>query len=370
MRRPREAGLLRFIIQLRLFVVSLSLWLCASAVGFARGQIETVDSASPPPLHWVSQGQVEGHLALNYSPAGAFSPDSAALAVVIEDKVVLLDLRAGGIRRTLRPRVEGVADLTLHSASFVAPDRLFILGNGVFRTKGKGAASPTPTLGFLWDSDRDALIGKVNMFGARGGFGPTRFFPMIGYVGLHKETNFDLWHPLTSKGGRFTVPALTRQPHLYEFSPNGHWLLLAQIEASGAADPIVVDLRQGKFVDSLRGHQGTILSMAFSRDNQHVVTAAEDGKVRVWSVPDWKLRHTLSGHSGTVRWAEFSADGQWVASGGQDRTVRVWSAQDGALLQTLTEGQEPIRTVAFSPDGEFLAASAEQMVWVWKLLRQ
>ena len=358
------------IIHRSSFIICLALCLSVSVASALRGQIETVDSAAPPQFHWVSQGQVEGHLALNYSPAGAFSLDSTALAVVMEDKIVLMDLRAGGIRKTLRPRVEGVGDLTIHSASFVAPNQLFILGNGVFRTKGKGPAPPTPSIAFLWEPDQDALSGKVNTIGATGGFGPPRFFPMIAYVGIYRETHFDLWHPLTGKGGRVTIPSLTRQPNLYEFSPNGHWLLLAQIEGSGAADPIVVDLRQGKFVDSLRGHQGTILSMAFSRDNQRVVTAGEDGKVRVWSVPDWKLLHTLSGHNGTVRWAEFSADGRWIVSGGQDHTVRVWSTDNGAPLQTLTEGQEPIRTVAFSPNGEFLAASAEQMVWVWKVLKQ
>jgi WD40 repeat protein len=360
----------QFIVHHSSFIVYVAVCLCISATQIARGQIETIDSMSPPQLNWVAQGQVEGHLALNYSPAGAFSPDSAILAVVTEDKIVLMDLRAGGIRRTLRPRVEGVGDLTIHSASFLAPNRLFILGNGVFRTKGKGPAPPTPTIGFVWDSDRDVLFGKVNVLGASGGFGPPRFFPMIGYVGLYKETNFDLWHPLTGKGGRMSVPSLTRQPRLYEFSPDGRWLLLAQIEGSGAADPTVVDAREGKFVDSLPGHQGTVLSMNFSRDNRRGVTTCEDGKVRVWSVPDWKLLHTLTGHSGPVHRAEFSADGQWVVSGGQDATVRVWSANDGTLLQILTEGREPIRSVAFSPDGEFTAASAEAMVRVWKLVRQ
>jgi WD40 repeat protein len=367
----RQADLFpQFILHRSSFIVLLALCLCVSAVSVIHGQIETIDSASPPQLNWVSEAQVEGHLALNYSSAGAFSPDSSALAVVVEDKVVLIDLRAGGIRRTLRPRVEGVGDLTIHSASFLAPDRLFILGNGVFRTKGKGPAPPTPTIGFLWDPDRDVLFGKVNTLGAAGGFGPPRFFPMIGYVGLYKETNFDLWHPLTGKGGRLSVPSLTRRPRLFEFSPDGHWLLLAQYEGSGAADPTVVDAREGKFIDSLAGHQGTVLSMSFSRDNRRVLTTCEDGKVRVWSVPDWKLLHTLSGHSGPVHRAEFSADGQWIVSGGQDRSVRVWSASAGALLQTLSEGREPILSVAFSPNGEFLAASAEQMVRIWKLVRQ
>lgn len=362
--RGRMSLLRPFLNHHSSFIVFPFLCLSVAVVEPARAQLETVDNAAPPSVTWVSHGQFEGHLALNYSPAGAFSPDSTALAVVVGSKVVLMDLRSG-TPRALRPRVEGVDDLTIHSASFVAPDRVFILGNGIFRTKGKAPLRATPTLAFNWDAAKDTLVGNVNTIGESGGFTPPRYFPMIGYMAIYKEGKFELWHPLTGKGGRLTVPSLTRRPNLFELSPDGHWLLLAQLEGGGG-DPVVVDIRTGDFVDSLRGQEGTTLSIAFSRDNLHAVTACEDGKVRVWSVAGWKLLHTLTGHNGTVAWAEFSPDGRRIVSGGYDKMVRIWSSEDGSLIQTLTEGKEPIRTVAFSPNGEFIAASGEQMVWVWR----
>jgi WD40 repeat protein len=330
-----------------------------------RGQIESI--ATPPPHYiWVSHGRLEGHLALNYSPAAAFSPDSSTLAVAIEDKIALVDLATTGIHKLLRPRVEGVTELQFQSANYVALNRLFILGSGLFRAKGRGSGGPTPTLAFQWDTDQDTLFGKVNIAGAGGGYGPPRYFPQIAYLSFYKQSNFDMWHPVTGRGGRVSIPSLTRQPNLFEFSPDGHWLLLAQIEASSAADPVVVELQQHQFVDSLRGHQGTVLAMAFTRDSKRVLTACEDGKVRIWSVPDWKLLQTLTGHQGPVHWAEFSADGNWVVSGSEDQRVRIWSSEDGSLVQTLEESREPIRTVAFSPNGEYVTASTEQVVLVWQ----
>jgi WD40 repeat protein len=363
--KPSEARSGLFIVHLSSFIVLLSLCLCVFVANAFGAQIESVESTAPPQYTWVSHGRMEGHLALNYSPAGAFSPDSATLAIVSEERVAILDLSSSTLRKTLRPRVQGINDLSFHSANYVSPSRIFLLGNGLFQTKSKGATVPTPTLAFLWDPDQDALVGKVNEVGAKGGFAPPRFFPMIGYLGLYKETNFDLWHPLTGRGGRISIPELTRRPNLFEFSPDGHWLLAAQIEASGT-DPVVVNAPEHKIVDSLRGHQGTVLSMAFSRDNRRVVTACEDGKLRVFSVGDWKLLQTLAGHEGAVHWAEFSPDGQWIVSGGEDKTVRVWSAAEGALVQTLSECPEPVRTVAFSPNGEYIAASTEALVLVWK----
>ena len=329
-------------------------------------QVETVENPRSAPI-WVSRlGRVEGHLALNYSSNGAFSPDSSLLAVASEDKVVLMNLRTGDLQRVLKPHLPEIEDLDIRSADFLASNQLFLLANGVFHIKGKGQAAPTPLLAFQWDTLEDRQSGKLNVVGAKGGFSPARYFPQIGYLALYKDSSFDLWNPRTGGGGRLTVSGLTQIANLYEFSPDGHWLLLAQIQTSSTADPTVVELKDHKFVDSLRGHQGTVLSMAFSRDNKKVVTACEDGKLRVYSVGDWKLLETLTGHQGPVHRAEFSPNGEWIASAGEDQTVRVWSAEDGSLLQTLQESREPLRSVAFSPDSRYIAASSEKVVLAWE----
>jgi WD40 repeat protein len=328
-------------------------------------QVETVENPRSAPI-WVSHGRVEGHLALNCSANGAFSPDGSLLAVANEDKVVLMNLRTGDVQKILKPRLQEIEDLDIHSADFLASNQLFLLANGVIHIKGRGQSAPTPLLAFQWDTLEDRQSGKANVVGAKGGFSPARYFPQIGYLALYKESSFDLWNPRTGGGGRVTLSDLTQIPNLYEFSPDGHWLLLAQIQTSSNADPTVVELKDHKFVDSLRGHQGTVLSMAFSRDTKKVVTACEDGKLRLYSVGDWKLLHTPAGHQGPVHWAEFSPNGEWIASAGEDQTVRVWSAEDGSLLQTLQESREPLLNVAFSPDGKYLAASSEKVVLAWE----
>lgn len=328
-------------------------------------QMESIESPAPQ-FVWTSHGRIEAHLALNYSPAGAFSPDSSVLAAVSEDKIVLFDLRSASIRKVLRPRLEGITDLRVQSANFLTPDHLFLLADALFAIKGRSLQPRTPELAFQWDTQQDALFGKLDSVGSQGGFLPPRYFPEIGYLGLYKESVFQFWSPLSGRGGGVKIPDLTHPPHLYAISPDGHWILLAQIETSSTPDPVVVDRTQQKFVDSLAGHHGTVLGMSFSRDAKRVVTACEDGKVRIFSVPGWKLALTLSAHQGPVHWAEFSPDGKWVASAGEDMTVRVWSAESGKLLHTLAEAQAPVLTVAFSPDGEFLAASTENTVLMWK----
>jgi WD40 repeat protein len=337
---------------------------CTVAISL-RGQVETVEVPHAAPV-WVSRVRIAGHLALSYSPAGAFSPDSSLLAIAHEDQVVLMDLREGSIRKVLRPRIQDVTDLQIQSANFLASNILFLLGTGLMHTSGQGTGRPTPLLAFQWDAEQNALAGKVDAVGGKGGFGPIRYFPQIGYLALYKDSKFDLWTPRGGGGGRVTIPDLTQSPNLFEFSPDGHWLLLAQIASSSTADPVVVVLKEHRFVDTLRGHNGTVLSVAFSRDCKRVVTACEDGKVRIFSAPDWKLLQTLTGHQGPVHWAEFSPDGTWAVSAGEDKTMRIWSPEDGKLVQSLAESQAPLLTVSFSPNGQAVAASSEHAVLIWQ----
>jgi WD40 repeat protein len=329
-------------------------------------QVETVESPGPTHYLWLSQGRFEGHLALHYSPAGAFSPDSSILAVVSEEKVLLVGVREASIQKVLKVHIPDITDLNIQSANFLAMNQLFLLGNGVISVKGKGPGGSTPLLAFQWDTIEDQLSGKVVAVGGGGGFAPILYFPHIGCLVLYKASNFDLWDPRSGRGGRLTIPDLTQTPNLMAFSPDGHWVLLAQIAMSSNPDPVVVEAKQHRFVDSLRGHEGTVLDLAFSPDSTKVVTACEDGKLRIFSAPDWKLLETLTGHHGPVHWAEFSPDGKWLVSAGEDKTARVWSVDDGKLQQTLEESKDPLLTVSFSPNGEYFAASSEKAVLLWR----
>jgi WD40 repeat protein len=357
-RLRRKAEISAFCLLLSAFYFLLPGSLC--------GQVETVESAQPPHYTWVSGGRVEGHLALHYSPAGAFSPDSSTLAVVSEEKIVLLGVNDGSIRKVLKIHIPSLTELNIQSANFLAMNQLFLLFTGIVSVKGKGAGGSTPLLGLQWDTIEDRSASTMESIGRAGGFGPILFFPHLETLVLYKAGTFAFWDPRTHRGGQLTIPDLTQTPNVYAFSPDGHWALLAQISMSTTPDPVVVEAKQHRFVDSLRGHGGTVLGMAFSRDGTKVVTACEDGKVRIFSVPAWTLLQTLSGHNGPVHWAEFSPDGKWVASVGEDKTARVWSVEDGKLQQTLQEGRDPLLTVSFAPNSESFAASSEKAVFVWR----
>jgi WD domain, G-beta repeat len=328
------------------------------------GQLETVEGGPAPQMVWQSLGHIEGHLATEFSDFGAFAPDNSVLAAVNEDKIVLFGLKDGAMQKALKVHLTDISDISIQSASFVDPTRLLVLATGMIKPKGH-EPRPSPLLTFLWDSATDSLSGKLNAVTLQGA-GRPRYFPEIKYLGIAKGNAIDLWNPLTGRGGRIEIPSLTQTALVYALSPDGHWLIIGRLPSSGTRNPIVVQLSTKQFVDSLRGHEAGVLSVAFSRDNKKVVTASEDGNVRVFSAPDWKLLLTLTGHVGPVHWADFSVDGQYIVSAGEDKTVRVWRAEDGKPLQTLQDLQAPALGAAFSPNGEYLAATSESGVQIWR----
>jgi WD40 repeat protein len=66
-----------------------------------------------------------------------------------------------------------------------------------------------------------------------------------------------------------------------------------------------------------------VRSVAFSADDQFLLTASDDKSVKLWSVGNRKFRGGLQGHSHWVRSAVFGPGDRTVVSGGHDRTAKV-----------------------------------------------
>lgn len=64
------------------------------------------------------------------------------------------------------------------------------------------------------------------------------------------------------------------------FSSDGTTLLVLSRDMA-----YVWDLHETEHINVLRGHAGWLRAGAFTADDRHVVTAADDGTVRVWSNP-------------------------------------------------------------------------------------
>ncbi|WP_414587920.1 WD40 repeat domain-containing protein, partial [Scytonema sp. PCC 10023] len=121
---------------------------------------------------------------------------------------------------------------------------------------------------------------------------------------------------------------------------------------------------QGKLLAELRGHQGTVYSVAISTDNQRIVSGGSDGTVRLWDTQG-KLLAELRGHQGTVYSVAISTDNQRIVSGGSDGTVRLWDTQ-GKLLAELRSHEGSVYSVAISTDKQrIVSGGSDGTVRLW-----
>jgi WD40 repeat protein len=106
------------------------------------------------------------------------------------------------------------------------------------------------------------------------------------------------------------------------------------------AEPMVLD-----------AHGRHAQAVAFTQDGKRLVSAGQDARVRLWSVPGFQAEGVFEGHGHSVNVLSFSPDGSLLATGSTDGTVRVWSFPQGKCLHILAKQS----TALFSPEGTHLA---------------
>ena len=140
----------------------------------------------------------------------------------------------------------------------------------------------------------------------------------------------------------------------HALSPIADHLLVACATQHAAVR--LVDLRTGASAHSLSGHQGAVLSVAWSPEHQHIlVSGGSDGTVRLWdirrsagclgvldmedSIGTWgedglgkNARLPLRGkaHVGACNGVIWTDDGRHLVTAGHDERVRVWHTDSGA----------------------------------------
>ena len=106
----------------------------------------------------------------------------------------------------------------------------------------------------------------------------------------------------------------------------------------------------------LRGHDGTVASVAFDREGRRIVSGG-DSTVRVWDAASGAELACLRGHDGWVMSVAFDREGRRIVSGG-DSTVRVWDAASGAELACLRGHDGWVMSVAFDREGRRIVSGS------------
>ena len=166
-----------------------------------------------------------------------------------------------------------------------------------------------------------------------------------------------------------------------EFSPEGDRILTASWDGSIRTWEVI----SGSPLFVMRGPTNPVRRASFDRGGLRVLSSSTDNTIRIWSAIDGEQLSVLSGHGGSPKtWtfpdgrvlsigrtaiddAGFSPNGARVISASDDGTVRIWDSETGAVLAVLAAHDGPITSARFSSDGlKVVTTSSDLTARVWR----
>jgi len=143
------------------------------------------------------------------------------------------------------------------------------------------------------------------------------------------------------------------------YSPDGKRLAVA-----GYREALVVDPATGRAVQRLGGFADQVTAVAFHPDGSRLAgaggTAGRQGEVRVWRLDGetWREAGVLRGHDDTVLALAWRPKSDEIATGSLDRLVLVRDSTSGKVVRTIKNHADIVAALAYSPDGTRLASGS------------
>jgi WD40 repeat protein len=148
------------------------------------------------------------------------------------------------------------------------------------------------------------------------------------------------------------------------FHPSG-----AYVATAGADGTVKIwSTEDGRILFDIVAHpDSSVIDLAFNYDGSRLATGAFDGTAKVWRFsgdPDaggegvsLEEHYALIGHTSGVYGLAFTPDGERLVTASEDGALKVWAAASGQDLLTLTVQPQGLLDVAITQDGKYLATA-------------
>jgi WD40 repeat protein len=170
---------------------------------------------------------------------------------------------------------------------------------------------------------------------------------------LTLDANGRLWGLSPQDGSSPTPLASTEDGKVLVVGPHRKAVV---IPGAGAAQLVDLDTGRSK---PLAGNGAPIDAAAFDAAGRHVVTASEDGLLRVYDAGTESLVLAVPTNGGAVKDAAFSHNGALIATATNDGRARLWNALGGYSYLQLGGDSAALRSVAFSADDTSIVTTSD-----------
>jgi len=143
------------------------------------------------------------------------------------------------------------------------------------------------------------------------------------------------------------------------YSTNGRFLAVG----NNVGHLYIYDMKEDKKMQKIEDvHHKQIRDIAFTADNNKIVTVADDFTIVIFDLVKFQKITSLSGHKGNINCVNaHPKDKSKIVTGSYDRTVKVWDIESKTCTQTITLASN-VWSVKFSHDGSLVGAATDSGV--------
>lgn len=148
---------------------------------------------------------------------------------------------------------------------------------------------------------------------------------------------------------------------------SGEWYAFG---SSKLGQLLVYEWQSESYILKQQGHFDAMNALCYSPDGSRVVTASDDGKLKVWDINSGFCLMTFTEHTSAVSAVAFAKKGQVMFSASMDGTVRAWDLIRFRNFRTFTAPQRvQFNSLAVDPSGEVVVAGSQDEfeIYVWSV---
>ncbi|XBW38103.1 hypothetical protein QEN19_003697 [Hanseniaspora menglaensis] len=199
---------------------------------------------------------------------------------------------------------------------------------------------------------------------------------LVSTVTFHTETNMLLVGFTSGEFRIYEMPSFNLIQKLsmgsnpistVSINKTGEWLALG---SKKLGQLIVYEWQSESYILKQQGHFDIMNSLCYSPDGSKLVTASDDGKIKVWDVNSGFCLATFNEHQSSVTQIQFAQRGQVLYSASLDGTVKAWDLLRYRNFRTFTSTERlSFQCLAVDPSGEIVCAGSQDSfeIFVWNV---